>query len=82
MEMFNILTIIGGLMFSVIGYFLKSTMSELKSVKDMSYDTRNKLDILSNDHNNKYDNLTEKMTELKEVISDLTKELKHLNRRA
>ena len=79
--MINILTFIGGLMLAIIGYFLKQTMDELKSVKDLSYNTKNKLDVLSNDHTNKYDNLTEKMSELKEVISDLTNEIKQLNKR-
>jgi len=79
--MINILTFIAGLLFSVIGYFLKQTMDELKSVKDLSYRTQSKLDVLSNDHTNKYDNLTEKMSELKEVISDLTNEIKQLNKR-
>jgi peptidoglycan hydrolase CwlO-like protein len=81
MDLINILTFIGGVMLSIISYFLKQTMDELKAVKTLSYDTKNKLDILSNDHTNKYDNLTEKMSELKEVISDLTKEIKNLNKR-
>ena len=77
----ELLTLIGGLMLGIIGYFLKQTMDELKDVKKMSYDTKSKLDILSNDHTNKYDNLTTKMSELKEVITDLTKEIKQLNKR-
>ena len=77
----ELLTLIGGIMLAVIGYFLRQTMEELKDVKKMAYETKNKLDILSNDHTNKYDNLTEKMSELKEVISDLTNEIKQLNKR-
>lgn len=77
----DIFMFVGGLMLAIIGYFLKQTMDDLKSVKELSYSTKNKLDVLSNDHTNKYDNLTEKMTELKEVISDLTNEIKQLNKR-
>jgi uncharacterized protein YydD (DUF2326 family) len=81
MEMFNILTAIGGIMMAIIGYFLKSTMEELKSVKELSYRTQNDLNILKNDHINKYDNMTEKFDELKAAVIDLTKEIKELNKR-
>jgi predicted nucleic acid-binding Zn-ribbon protein len=81
MEMFNILTAIGGIMLAVIGYFLKSTMEELKSVKELSYKTQSELNILKNDHINKYDNMTEKFDELKAAVIDLTKEIKELNKR-
>jgi predicted nucleic acid-binding Zn-ribbon protein len=81
MEMFNILTAIGGIMLAVIGYFLKSTMEELKSVKELSYKTQSELSILKNDHINKYDNMTEKFDELKAAVIDLTKEIKELNKR-
>lgn len=81
MDTMSLLTAVGGIMLSVISYFLKQTMQELKDVKTMAYDTKSKLDILSNDHTNKYDNLTTKMSELKEVITDLTKEIKQLNKR-
>ena len=81
MEMFNILTGIGGIMLAIIGYFLKSTMEELKSVKELSYKTQNDLNILKNDHINKYDNMTEKFDELKTAVIDLTKEIKELNKR-
>jgi len=77
----ELLTLIGGVMLAVLGYFLKQTMQELKDVKTMAYETKGKLEVLSNDHTNKYDNLTTKMSELKEVITDLTKEIKQLNKR-
>jgi hypothetical protein len=81
MEMINILTAIGGIMLGIIGYFLKATMSELKSVKDLSYTTKNQLDILKNDHVNKYANITDKFDELKAAVVDLTREIKELNKR-
>ena len=77
----EILTMIGGIMLSVIGYFLKSTMDDLKSVKLMSFETKNKLALLENDHLNKYANLSENMQELKLAMIDLTKEIKELNKR-
>lgn len=81
MEIIDILTLIGGIMLSVIGYFLKATMEELKSVKNLSYETKNQLDILKNDHINKYANITDKFDELKSAVVDLTKEIKELNKR-
>lgn len=77
----DLIALIGGIMLGIIGYFLRSTMQELKDVKTMAYETKGKLDVLSNDHTNKYDTLTNKMSELKEVITDLTKEIKTLNKR-
>ena len=77
----TLLTAIGGIMLSIVGYFLKMTMDELKEVKLLSYKTRGDLDILINDHNNKYTNMTDKFDELKLVIVDLTKEIKELNKR-
>lgn len=81
MEMIDLLTAIGGIMLAVIGYFLKATMAELKSVKDLSYNTKNQLDILKNDHTNKYDSLSDKFESLKDAMVDLTKEIKELNKR-
>jgi hypothetical protein len=82
METIDILTLIGGLMISIIGYFLKATMDELKAVKNLSYETRNQLDILKNDHANKYSNMTDKFDELKSAIVLLTQEIKELNKRS
>ena len=81
MQMLDVLTFIGGLMLTIIGYFLKRTMDDLKDVKLLSYSTKNELDILKNDHINKHANLTEKFDELKFSVQDLTKEIKELNKR-
>lgn len=80
--MIDILTLIGGVMLTILGYFLKSTMDDLKSVKLLSYETKNKLDILQNDHINKHANLTDKFDELRQALNELTKELKELNKKA
>lgn len=82
MEVINILTAIGGIMLGIISWFLKATMAELKEVKDLSYSTKNQLDILKNDHLNKYANMSDKFDELKAAVVDLTKEIKELNKRA
>ena len=82
MEMIDILTLIGGVMLTILGYFLKSTMDDLKSVKLLTYETKNKLDILQNDHINKHTNLADRFDELKQALNELTKELKELNKKA
>ena len=76
-----ILTVVGGIMLSIIGYFLRATMEELKQIKELSYKTKGDLDLLKNDHNNKYSNMSDKMEELKGAVVDLTKEIKELNKR-
>ena len=81
MELMSILTIIGGVMLSIIAYFLKGTMDDLKSVKEMAYDNKSKLELLQNDYNNKHNNLTEKFDELKLTMMELIKEIKELNKR-
>jgi peptidoglycan hydrolase CwlO-like protein len=77
----ELLMLLGGLIFSVLGFFLKRTMDELKDVKAMSYDNKSQIDLLKLDYKNKVDNLTEKFDELKLTMSELIKEIKELNRR-
>lgn len=81
MQTIEILTAIGGIMLSIIGYFLKSTMDDLKSVKATSFETKNKLALLENDSINKYNNMSEKFDMLKDALVELTKEIKDLNKR-
>lgn len=80
MEIINLLTLIGGVMLGVISYFLKRTMDELKEVKNVAYDAKNKLSILENDHINKYSHLNEKFDALYEAVKDLTNEIKSLTK--
>ena len=82
MDMMTVLTMIGGVMLTVIGYFLKATMDELKEIKLLSYKTKSDLEILKNDHINKYANITDKFDELKSAVVELTKEIKELNKRS
>jgi hypothetical protein len=81
MEMIELLVLIGGIMLSIIGYFLKATMEDLKNVKATSFDTKSKLALLEADSINKYNNLSEKFDDLKLALVDLTKEIKELNKR-
>ncbi len=80
MSMNELLTLTGGVMLSIISYFLKQTMDDLKETKLMSFNTKSQLDILKNDHENKYEAMTEKFDELKSALKDLTKEVSNLNK--
>ena len=80
METTDILTIIGGIMLAVIGYFLKQTMSDLKTVKEITYETKSKLKVLENDYLNKIQQLNDKIDTLQETIKDLTNELREFNK--
>lgn len=77
----QLLMLVGGLIFSLLGYFLKRTMDELKDVKTIAYENKSQIDLLKLDYKNKIDNLTEKFDELKLTMSELIKEIKELNKR-
>ena len=81
MATIDILTMVGGVMLAIIGYFLKETMSDLKSVKIQSFETKNRLALLEADSINKYNNLSEKFDDLKGALTELTKEIRELNKR-
>jgi phage host-nuclease inhibitor protein Gam len=81
MDGIDILHLIGGLGLSVIAYFLKRTMDEIKEVKQMSYDTKEKVAKIEVDYLNKISNLNEKIDGLQQTIKDLTDELKEYNKR-
>lgn len=75
-----ILNIAGGVILSVLGYFLRSTMDQIKELNKVVGDCKNDLSVLKNDHLNKYDHLTEKFDTLCNSVRDLTKEIKELNK--
>lgn len=81
MDALNLLTFIGGLSISIIGYFLRQTMADLRSVKEIAYDTKSKLSVLENDYINKIEQLNSKFDMLNESIKELTKEIKNINRK-
>jgi len=68
-----------GIIVAVLGYFLRETMQDLKSVKQQSHQNKANIDLLRLEYTNKFETLTEKVGELKETLSDLIKEIKSLN---
>jgi phage host-nuclease inhibitor protein Gam len=81
MDTVEIFYIIGGVGISIISYFLKRTMDELKEIKRIAYDTKEKVAIMEVDYLNKVSNLNEKIDGLQEVIKELTIELKEFNKK-
>jgi uncharacterized coiled-coil DUF342 family protein len=81
MEMMELLTIIGGLMLSVIGFFLRQTMNELKEVKEVAYKTKSKVEVLENDYLNKVASLNQKFDLLYNAIDKLTGKIEELNKK-
>jgi peptidoglycan hydrolase CwlO-like protein len=81
MNTVEVFYIIGGVGISIISYFLKRTMDELKEIKKIAYDTKEKVAIMEVDYLNKVSNLNEKIDGLQEVIKELTIELKEFNKK-
>ena len=77
----ELLTVIGGIMLSVGGFFLKRTMDELKEVKIVAYKTKTKVEVIEKDYINKVENLNEKFDMLYDAVKELTTEIKTLNQR-
>ena len=77
---------IGSVVISVLGYFLKGTMDdvkfmkkELECVKTDNIKQQGEINMLRQDHSSKFENLDDKIDELKETLKELTKEIKALN---
>lgn len=79
--MMELLTIIGGVMLSIIGYFLKRTMDELKEIKEITYNNKSRIDVLENDYLNKIDILNQRIDMLYNSIEKLTDKIEKLNSR-
>ena len=79
MDIMTVLTFIGGIMLTVIGYFLKKTMEELKEVKVLSTETHTKLQVLEKQYSLELEYLTDRFDDLNETMKDLIKEIKNLN---
>ena len=77
--MIDLLTLIGGLMLSVIGYFLKRTMDELKEIKTITYESQTKIKVLENDYVNKIDSLNQRIDMLYNSIEKLTDKIEKLS---
>ena len=75
----EILTFFISLTIPILGYFLKRSLDDVKTLKDMTWNTQKDLEILKTDHLNKYSRLEEKFDNLFDAVKDLTKEIKSLN---
>jgi len=76
-DLLEVLTFVGGLMVSIIGYFLKRTMDELKDVKQITYKNEIRIEVMET----RFANIDEKMEDLKDAVKELTQEIKQLNLR-
>jgi hypothetical protein len=65
-------------MTGIVGYFLKSTMNELKSVKETCYETKTKVQMIEVDYLNKLDNQNQRFDMLNQTMRDLIQEIKAL----
>ncbi len=70
--------LIFGVLISIIGYFLKKTMEDLKDVQNMAQETKIDLGLVKLDTKNKYDNLLEKIEQLFETNKEIISELKQI----
>ena len=70
--------LIFGVLISIIGYFLKETMEDLKDVQNMAQETKIDLGLVKLDTKNKYDNLLEKIQQLFETNKEIISELKQI----
>lgn len=75
----EVLVMLGGLSISVIGYFLKETMNDLKSVKSISFETKTKLQVLETEYMNKIERLNERFDLLYNAIERLTDKIENLS---
>ena len=77
MEAIDVLIAIGGVMLSIIGYFLRSSMQEIKEIKKVSYSNKSDIKVLQNEHGH----LVENFEKLYDAVKELTVEIKELNKR-
>jgi len=78
MEYTQLLLSLLGLMTAIVGYFLKTTMTELKSVKEICYETKTKVQMIEVDYLNKLDNHNQRFDDLNRTMRDLITEIKAL----
>lgn len=79
MSVDQLLLMMGGVSLTVIGYFLKQTLNEIKILKQDSIELTKKVAVIESDYLNKTNNLNEKFDNLYDAMKDLTKEIKDLN---
>lgn len=79
MEVNEIIMLLGGISISVISYFLKRTMDQIKEIGQITYENKTKLEVMETDYLNKIGRLDEKFSLLYEAIKELTKKIEKLN---
>lgn len=78
MELIQVIGVVFGVLLSVIAFFLKGTMDDIKKMKECVYSTKTKVEVMESDYLNKHQNLTEKFDLLNTTMKDLTSEIKNL----
>jgi len=81
MEFNDFLVLIGGLSISVIGYFLKNALNEVKEVKTITYDNKSKIELLEKEYMLRIERLNEKITMLYDAIDKLNDNIDRLAER-
>jgi len=71
MDFNEFLVLMGGISISVIGYFLRNALNEVKEVKSITYDNKSKIDLLEKEYMLKTERLNEKITMLYDAIDKL-----------
>lgn len=79
MEFGDFLVLIGGLSISVMGYFLREALSDLKQVKEVTYTNRSKIDLLEKEYMLKIERLNEKIVLLYDAIDKLNENIMRLS---
>lgn len=70
--------IILGTMTSIISFFLKKSMDDLKEVKNLCFETKIKVQMIEVDYLNKLENHNQKFDTLNQTMRELTTEIKAL----
>lgn len=75
----GIVGLASSLAISVIGFFLKNALNEIKEVKTMALETKQTVAVLKTDYVNKIESLTDKLSLLNDGIEKLTNKIDKLN---
>ena len=67
-----------GFLLSIVSYFLKTTIDELKEVKNITYENKTKIQMVEVDYLNKLEHHNQKITDLNVTMKDLILEIKAL----
>lgn len=73
----QILIIAAGLAVSIIGYFIKNLITELKDIENKVNDNTTKIEVLSSNHND----LGRHLDRIFDAIDELRNDIKHLNKK-